>query len=61
MKLGQTYKIPSTLLEEEILFRAKKKYIPAVLIQEYRNFYLFQTEHYKTTIHKQDVKLIKEG
>ena len=60
MNLGQTYKIQSTLLEEEISFRAKKKYIPAVLIQEYKHFYLFQAEHYKTTIHKQDFKLIKE-
>lgn len=59
--IGQTYKIPCELPEDDTLTWSPKKYIPAILIKKYPNFWLFQTKHYKTTMHKADFRLIKEG
>ena len=58
--IGQTYEIPCLLPEDNENNRSPKKYIPAVLIKEYECFYLFQTKHYKTTMHKTDREFIKE-
>ena len=60
MQVGQIYKIPCLLPEDSTDAWSPKKYIPAVLIKEYECFYLFQTKHYKTTMHKTDRESIKE-
>lgn len=60
LEIGQTYKIPCLLPEDDTDSWSPRKYIPAVLIKKYRHFYLFQTKHYKTTIHKADKEFIKE-
>lgn len=59
--IGQTYKIPCELPEDDTLTWSPRKYIKAILIKKYPNFWLFQTKHYKTTIHKADFRLIREG
>jgi len=60
MQVGQTYEIPRLFPGDNKDNRSLKKYIPAVLIKEYECFYLFQTKHYRTTMHKTDRELIKE-
>jgi len=60
MQIGHIYKIPCLLPEDSTDACSPKKYIPAVLIKEYECFYLFQTKHYRTTMHKTDRELIKE-
>lgn len=60
MQVGQIYKIPCLLPEDNEDNRSPKKYIPAVLIREYDCYYLFKTKHYRTTIHKTDRESIKE-
>jgi len=61
MQVGQIYKIPCLLPEDNEDNCSPKKYIPAVLIKEYECFYLFQTKNYMTTIHKRDMNLIREA
>lgn len=69
MQVGKTYKIKSDIYEDEEDKEENKqdnkpqrkyKFIPAKLLKEFENFYLFQTKHYKTTIHKQDSRFIRE-
>lgn len=60
LMIGQTYKVPSELPEDETLRYSPKKHIPAILLKDYPTFWLFQTKHYKTTVHKADFNLIKE-
>lgn len=58
--VGQPYKIPCELPEDDTLAWSPKKYITAILLKEFDYFYLFQTKHYQTTVHKADFRLIKE-
>ena len=57
MQIGQVYKIQSEVSEDDGNSKARRIYIPAKLIKEFPNFYLFKTKHYRTTILKKDYKI----
>ena len=61
LEVGKTYKICVEIFKSDEIAKPKMKFVPAILIKKYPHFWLFQTKHYKTTIHKADFKLIKEG
>ena len=60
LTIGQTYKIPCLLPEDDTDSWSPRKYINAILAKEFNYFYLFTTKHYQTTIHKADKEFIKE-
>lgn len=61
LEIGKTYKICIEVSDDDATSKPKMKFVPAKLIKEVPNFWLFQTKHYKTTMHKADFRLIKEG
>ena len=61
LEVGKTYKVCVEIVKSDERAKPKMKFVPAKLIKEFPHFYLFQTKNYKTTIHKADFKLIKEG
>ena len=60
MQVGKKYRILSVIVEDDATAKPKKIYMPAILLKIFPSFYLFQTKHYKTTVHKQDFRFIKE-
>ena len=61
LEVGKTYKVCVEIVKSDERAKPKMKFVPAKLIKEFPNFWLFQTKHYKTTMHKADFRLIKEG
>ena len=60
MIIGQTYKIKVEVSETGLDLKPKYKFIRAILVKEFKYYYLFRTKNYKTTIHKRDMNLIRE-
>jgi len=57
MQVGQTYNIQIDIVDDDdATSKLKKKYVPAVFLKEFPNFYLFETKNYKTTIPRNDYR-----
>ena len=57
---GQPYKICVEIVKSDERAKPRMKFVSAILTKIYPHFYLFTTKHYQTTVHKADLKLIKE-